>query len=116
MIGDTFTFNDKTFKIKKDVSFGEYKKISKIGSGLQELARKYEEASEDEKHIVLESFTKTSDEQLGIISDFLESMLGLKQSEIEKMSLFNAVELFNMAFTVSTQVKKKLETTSESQS
>lgn len=111
MIGDKFEYNNKSYTLKKDVSFGEYKRISKIGNALQTLTREYEEAGEDRKQQILESFTKTSDEQLTIISDFIESSLGLKTSEIEKMSLFDAIGLFNHAFTVSTQIKKKSEKT-----
>lgn len=97
--------------IKKDVSFGEYKKISKLGNSLQSLTREYESAEEDRKQILLEEFTKTTDEQLEMISDFIESILGLKQVDIEKMSLFDAISLFNQAFITSTQIKKKSETT-----
>ena len=116
MIGDKFEYNGKSYTIKKDVSFGEYKRISKTGSMLQTLTKEFEEAGEDRKQQILEQFTKTSDDQLTIISDFIESTLGLTQKDIDKLSLFNAIGLFNEAFTVSTQVKKKSETISESPS
>ena len=114
MIGEKFEYDGKSYYIKRDVSFGEYKKISKIGNSLQTLTREYEEADDSRKSQIMETFTKTSDEQLTIISDFIETILGLKTNEIEKMSLFNAVGLFNQAFILSTQVKKKLEKTSDS--
>ena len=111
MIGDKFEYNGKSYIIKKDVSFGEYRKISKTGSQLQTLTREYEEAGEDRKQEILESFTRTSDDQLNIIADFIETTLGLKTSDMEKMSLFDAIGLFNQAFIISTQVKKKSEKT-----
>ena len=111
MIGDKFEYNNKTYTVKKDVSFGEYRKISKIGSQLQTLTKEFEEAGEDGKQEILEQFTRTSDDQLNIIADFIETTLGLKPSEIEKMSLFDAIGLFNQAFTISTQLKKKSEKT-----
>ena len=114
MIGDKLEYNNKSYTIKKDVSFGEYKRISKIGNSLQTLTREYEESGEDRKQQILEQFTKTSDEQLGIVSDFIESTLGLTQKDIDKLSLFDAIGLFNQAFVLSTQVKKKLEKTSDS--
>ena len=116
MIGDKFEYDGKSYMIKKDVSFGEYKKISHLGNSLQSLTRDFEEADEDKKQVIMEEFTKTTDAQLMIISDFIESILGLKPVDIDKMSLFNAIGLFNTAFTISTQVKKKLEKTSDSPS
>lgn len=113
MIGEKFEFNNKTYTIKKDVSFGEYKKISKLGNMLQTLASDYELADEENKQKILKDITSTTDDQLEMISDFIESTLGLKQVEIEKMSLFDAISLFNKAFTVSTEIKKKSEIISE---
>lgn len=111
MIGEKFEFNNKSYTIKKDVSFGEYRKISKLGNSLQNITKEYELADDVKKDELLKEFTKTTDEQLETISDFIETTLGLKQSEIEKMSLFDAISLFQKAFTVSTEVKKKPETT-----
>lgn len=116
MIGDKFDFNGKLYEIKRDVSFGEYKKISRISSSLQNLAKDYATANDEQKNILEKEFAKTTDDQLLVIGNFLESMLGLSQKDIDDMSLVNAITLFNEAFTVSTQVKKKSETTLESQS
>ena len=116
MIGDKFDYNGKSYTIKKDVSFGEYKKISRIANLLNTLTKEFEEAGEDRKQQRLEQFTKTSDEHLNIISDFIESTLGLKEDDIDKFSLFDAIGLFNKAFELATQVKKKSETISESPS
>jgi len=114
MIGDTFVVNEKTYTLKRDVSFGEYKKISKISNNLQNLTRDYINASEEAKSDILLKFTEATDSQLDIIGEFLESMLALKQKDIDSLTLMGAIELFNETFTVSTQVKKKLEITSDS--
>ena len=111
MIGEKFEYNGKSYTIKRDVSFGEYRKISKVGNQLQTLTNDFDKADEDRKQIIMTEFTKTSDEQLNIIADFIETTLGLKQHDIEKLSLFDAIGLFNQAFTISTQIKKKLEKT-----
>ena len=116
MIGDKFDFNGKQYEIKRDVSFGEYKKISRISSSLQNLAKDYSSATEEQKSQLEKEFAKTTDDQLITIGNFLESMLGLSQTDIDNMSLVDAITLFNEAFTVSTQVKKKSETTLELQS
>jgi hypothetical protein len=116
MIGDSFEYNGRQYTIKRDVSFGEYKKISKLGNTLQKLTSEYELASEEDKLKIIEQFSKTTEDQLQLIGDFIESMLGLTQIDIDSMSLMGAISLFNEAFTISTGVKKKLETISESQS
>ena len=116
MIGEKFEFNGKSYTIKRDVSFGEYKKISKLGNTLQSLQKEYEPASDEEKTRIMEEFSRTTNDQLQTIADFIESILGLKQADVDKMSLMDAIGLFNEAFTISTQVKKKSETTLESPS
>ena len=116
MIGDKFDFNGKLYEIKRDVSFGEYKKISRISSSLQSLAKDYATADDNLKSQLEKEFAKTTDDQLLVIGNFLESMLGLTQLDIDNMSLVDAITLFNEAFTISTQVKKKSETTLESPS
>ena len=116
MIGEKFEYNGKQYEIKRDVSFGEYKKISKLGNTLQSLTKEYESAPEEEKLKIIEKFSKTTDDQLQLIGDFIESMLGLTQNDIDCMSLMDAIGLFNESFTISTSIKKKSETTLESQS
>jgi len=46
MIGDKFDFNGKLYEIKREVSFGEYKKISKLSNALQRLTKEYELGTE----------------------------------------------------------------------
>ena len=111
MIGDVFDFNNKSYTIKKEVSFGEYKKISKLGNSLQKLTTDYESADEDKKLKIIAQFSKTTDDQLQVISDFIESILGLTQPEIDLLSLMDAIGLFNEGFTQTTQIKKKSEKT-----
>ena len=113
MIGDSFEFNGKSYTIKRDVSFGEYKKVSRLTNSLQKLATDYKDATPEDKPKLEAQFANTSDEQLQVIGDFLESMLGLTQVSIDDMRLSDAITLFSLAFTESTQVKKKSEITSE---
>ena len=96
MIGEKFEYDGKSYYIKRDVSFGEYKKISKIGNSLQTLTREYEEADDSRKSQIMETFTKTSDEQLTIISDFIETILGLKTNEIEALIKANLIEKYSL--------------------
>lgn len=120
MIGDTFDYNGKTYEIKKDVTFGEYRKISNISNKLLTLSEKYGDTqnfTEIDPKIqsqIVNEFTVTTDRQLDIIVDFLESILGLKQKDIDGLTLTDAVGLFNKTFTESTTVKKKSEKTSSS--
>lgn len=113
MIGEKFSFNNKQYEIKRDVSFGEYKKISRISNSIQNLATDYRTATEEQKAQLEKEFAKTTDDQLLVIGNFLESMLGLTQLDIDNMNLIDAITLFNEAFTISTQVKKKSEITLE---
>ena len=109
MIGDKFDFNGKLYELKREVSFGEYKKISKLSNALQRLTKEYELGTEEEKVKILEQFTKTTEDQLDTMGNFIESMLGLTQIDIDNMTLMNAISLFNESFVISTQVKKKSE-------
>ena len=107
MLGDTFDFEGKTYEIKKDLTFGEYKKISKISNSLQQLQSEFEHASDEEKAKIINQFSKTTEDQLQMMSDFLEDMVGLKQKDIDALNLIAAIELFNKSFTMATNVKKK---------
>ena len=109
MIGDKFDFNEKLYELKREVSFGEFKKISKLSNSLQTLTKKYDIGTEAEKIMIIEQFSQTTEDQLETISTFIESMLGLTQVDIDNMTLMNAISLFNESFVISTQVKKKSE-------
>jgi len=109
MIGDKFDFNEKLYELKREVSFGEFKKISKLSNSLQTLTKKYDIGTEAEKIMIIEQFSQTTEDQLETISTFIESMLGLTQIDIDNMTLMNAISLFNESFVISTQVKKKSE-------
>ena len=103
MIGDTLEFNGKSYKILRDVSFGEFRKITKLQIAMKDITKTMEQNDHD-----LETFSQ-------LLADFLESMLGLTQVEVNDLTLNDASELFGMAFSQATQVKKKLEIISESQ-
>ena len=61
---------------------------------------------EEQQKIILE-FSKTSDEQLDTIVNFLEKILGVTQEDIDKLSLTESIQLFNEAFRKSSEIKKK---------
>lgn len=107
----TFTVKDKSYSLKRDITFGEYRKINKINSKLSELSKKFgtDDISklEDKDLISLsQEFASTNDEQLNVIVDFLENLLGLSQEDVNKMALDEAVQVFQEAFKESTTVKK----------
>lgn len=113
MLGDKFSFNGKEYEIKKEITMGEYRKINRVNSKLTELSQKYTNESdltkipvEEQQKIILD-FSKTSDEQLDTVALFLEKTLGLTQEDIDKLSLTEAIQLFNEAFRKSSEVKKK---------
>ena len=113
MIGDSFTFNNQTYTIKKELTLGEYKKINMVNSKLTELSQKYTNEQDltkipvEEQQKVILDFSKTSNEQLDIVGNFLERTLGLTQADIDNLSLTEAIQLFNEAFRKSSEVKKK---------
>lgn len=118
MLDDKFTVNGKEYSVKKELTFGEYRKISGINNKLANLSEQFgkedtSQLSDEELGKVAKEFTKTSDEQLEIIVNFLESILGLKQKEIDSLGLNDAMQVFQKAFKASTEVKKKLEMQSD---
>jgi len=120
MIGDKIEFNGKEYEVKRDITFGEYRKISNVSNSLLALSEKYSETSNfeeikpDLQAKIVKEFTVTTDKQLDLIVEFLENTLGLKQKDIDSLSLTEAVGLFNEAFKATTTVKKKSEQTSDS--
>ena len=113
MLGDKFIFNSKEYEIKKEITLGEYRKINKVNSKLTELSQKYSNESDltkiplEEQNKVVTEFSKTSNEQLDTIVNFLEAILGVTQEDIDKLSLTDAIQLCNEAFRKSSEVKKK---------
>ena len=99
MIGESFEFNGKTYTIKKDVTFGDNRNITKLQMDL--------------KNAIPEDETDITNKFNQMMADFFENNLGLTQDDMNSLSLLQAAELFGKAFLVSTSVKKKLETTLE---
>lgn len=98
MLGDSFEFNGKTYTIKKDVSFGEYKAITRL-------------------QLEMKNATKDNEQELTVkfndmMTDFLKTILGLSDNDIDSLGALGAAELFGKTFLENIQVKKKLETTS----
>ena len=116
MIGEKFVYNDIEYTVKKNVSFGEYKRISKLSTVLQKTLSDYNLADDEKKIKLSEQFSNTIDQKLQMMSDFLESTLGLTQNDIDELSFNDASELFDLTLINSTHVKKKIEITLESPS
>ena len=92
MIGDIFEFNGKSYIIKRDVTFGEHRKIVKLQL--------------DMKNASVENESEISNQFNQSMVDFLVSVLGLTEDEINNLTLLEAAELFGLAFLTSTIVKK----------
>jgi hypothetical protein len=112
MIGDKITVNEKEYVIKKDITFGEYRKINSINNKLSSLSNQFGEETistlkPEQLSKVAQDFAQTSDEQLHLMIDFLESTIGITQEDIDNMSLTEAVSLFQESFRACTEVKKK---------
>jgi len=119
MIGDTLEYNGTTYTIKKDITFGEYRKINKVTSNLGLLAKKYgddelTDLSVEQQTEVFNEFSSTSEQQMQMIVEFLEETLGLSQDDIDNMTLAEAGGLFNETFKQATMVKKNSKPTSSS--
>lgn len=104
MLGDTFTFNEKKYTIRKELKLGEYRKISGINAKLNRLSKNMDIENSSE-------FMEASDEQLQAICDFLESHVGITQEEINDMSMSEAISIFQEAFKLSTTPNKELKKT-----
>ena len=102
MQGDTFDYKGKTFSLKKDISFGEFKKQTKLQLDIKN-------ATPDNEQELSVKFNDT-------MTEFLKDMLGVDEEYIDSLGLLGAAELFGVTFLNSTQVKKKLEITSDSPS
>jgi hypothetical protein len=120
MIGDKFEYNGKTYTIKRDITFGEYRKVNRVTNSLGQLAKQYgnpedlSELPQTELNNIFSEFTEQSESQMELMADFLEKTLGLKQDDLDNMTLNEAAGLFNEAFTKATTVKKNSNKTSSS--
>ena len=102
MIGERFDFNGKQYEIKKDISFGDHRIITQLQYDISN-AKPENEAN------LANKFNQ-------VMADFFENNLGMTQSDMNSLTLLESAELFGKAFLISISIKKKLETTLESQS
>lgn len=115
MIGDKITVNEKEYTIKKDITFGEYRKIANLNTKLTSIQTQFDgELDEDQIRKITTDFAQTTNDQMELMIEFLESTLGLKQKDLDNMSLEQAIELFQESFKACTEVKKKSDKTSGS--
>jgi len=113
MIGNKFIVSDKTYVIKKELTLGEYRRISNVNSNLNKLSHKISDnATPEELQSIASDFSDASDSQLTLICEFLESHLGLNQKTIDALSLVEAIQVFQEAFKQSTTPNKELKKTS----
>jgi hypothetical protein len=115
LIGDKITLNSKEYVVKKDITFGEYRKFSNLNTKLTNIQSQFDEKLDDvEIAKITSEFAQTTNEQMQLMVEFLESTLGLKQKDLDSMSLEEAVVLFQESFKACTEVKKKSDKTSAS--
>lgn len=107
MIGDSFEYNGKSYSIKKELTLGEYRKINRINNKLVTLSKDIKDDQE-----VTEEFITTSNEQLQVICDFLESHLGLNEEHVNNLGMNESIKIFQEAFKLSTTPDKELKKTS----
>ncbi len=114
MIGDTFSVNDKTYSIKKDLTFGKYQSISRTNSKLNKVQRKMEETTDPNEIIRLNGeMSDLGEDQLEIMVEFLEDYVGIKQEELNDMSLKDATRVFAEAFKICSIPDPELKKTSK---
>lgn len=97
MIGDVFDFNGKSYTIKRDMSFGEYKKITQLQL--------------DIKHATPENENELSVKFNTSMTDFLTSIIGISEQDLDALGIINSAELFGLAFLTCASIKKKSEKT-----
>ena len=96
MIGDTFEFQGKTYTIKRDMSFGEYKKISQL-------------------QLDIKNATPVNENELSVkfnnsMTDFLTSIIGINEDDLNALGMISSAELFGLTFVTCASIKKKSET------
>ena len=109
MIGDSFTINEKSYTIKKNLTLGEYRKINNVNSKLAKISKNITDDISVEQS---EEFSNTSNEQLQLICDFLESHLGLNEDNVNDLGMLESIQVFQEAFRLSTTPDKELKKTS----
>ena len=120
MIGDNFTVNDVQYEIKKDIKYGEYRKINQINTKLGSLSTKLgiddDLTKIDPKDLqkIATEFATTNEEQMQIIADFLNSTIGLTQQALDDLTLNDAMKVFQETFKLATTPDKELKNTSDS--
>jgi hypothetical protein len=119
---ETFTFYDKTYTLKNKMSFGEVTKTRKLNKDLIETAKmaKSEEAIANmpvqEQLRLIESSDHISEEYAQLMTNVLYRCLDLSQEDLNNMEFLKSVELFGRVYQMSTEIKKKSETQSQSPS
>jgi len=114
VIGDTFSVNNKTYSIKKDLTFGKYQLISKTNSKLNKIQRKIGETEDPDEIIRLNGeLSELGETQLEMMGDFLEQYVGVSQEELNDMSLTEATRIFAEAFKICTVPDVELKKTSK---
>lgn len=107
---ETFTVNNKQYEVKKDLKFGEYRKISQVNSKITELSNQFSENTPtDQLQKLASELSTANNEQMQVIVDFLTNNVGLTQEQIDNLSLVEAIQVFQEAFKLSTTPKKKSE-------
>jgi len=113
LIGDKFKSNGKEYEIKKDITFGEHRRISKLSNIMDKLQVEYKNATIEEQLELKIKINSVDEEQTTDMVNLFSSALGLSQEDLEKLDYNEAYPLFAELWLLLTQVKKKSEITSE---
>lgn len=106
-MSEAFTVNNKNYEVKKELKFGEYRKISQVNSRISELTTRFSDTTPpDELQKLANELTSANSEQMQVIVDFLTNNVGLTQEQIDNLSLVEAIQVFQEAFKLSTTPKK----------
>lgn len=119
---DNFTFLDKTYTLSHKMTFGEVSRIRRLIKQIVETAKSVESEEAFQKLDVpqqvalIESSDSTNTEYEQIMANVLYRCLNLSQDDLNLLEFPDAVQLFGMVYSMSTNLKKKSSQQSESPS
>ena len=105
---DTIKVNGTDLEVKRKLTFGEVHKFQKNMGSLIGMDIKIKNATDEEIEKIASEGMKSTEEQYDIVANTIMECLGYTQEQLDKLSFPEAVVLFNEIYSISTQVKKKL--------
>ena len=111
MIGATFTVKDKQYTLLKDLTMGEYRKISRANSKVNKVSKLAADEGEKITRNTASEFAEASDDQLQIICDFLEQYVGISEEDLNNLGMEDAILVFQEAFKLASTPDKDIKKT-----